>query len=708
MTLTLALKTALTGIQTSQAALQVNANNIANVNTEGFSRKIVELSPRRLGSTGAGVEITDISRRVNQFLVNQVRRQSSDLAAVKTRESTLAQLQGLFGTPNSNDNFAASLTALNNKFEALALAPESEVARFDAVNEGRKLTNQLAQLSELIQNLRAEADQAISAGLITVNQQLQAIGRLNATIAQASTTGQPQGELRDLRDTAVGKIAEFIDIRVFESGNGRISIFTGTGRNLLSEGTIFTLTHTAASQTDASIAFVKPGDSNFPGPITGIFVGTPDSVNGTNDITTQISGGEFKGLIDTRDAILPNLQRELDRMTSTLTTRINALHNQGTAFPPPGTLTGSQTFGATDAFTGTGSVRIAVLDKTTGAVIEFTDINLGGLGATATVSDVVSAINAGLSGTPASIDAKGKLVIQAQSANQGIAINENTSAVTVIGGVTRGFSHFFGLNDFLVSDVDGSDYNTFASGPQSSSTAALGLTGTLTFRFDGTAGTTVAYTSGQSLETIAASINANTTLAAQNITATVSDDSTGRRLTIRDTGQDNFIIADSSTLLSGTNFTPDETSVSTVVTVSSDIANDSDRIARGRLNLTAAVGDTGISVGDGTVANSIAGLFSTNIAFVQSGDISAINTTLINFASQILSVQASLAANAQSELAFNETFFETLLFRQQNISSVNVDEELADLVLLENAFSASARVLSVISELLDILINSVR
>jgi len=514
--------------------------------------------------------------------------------------------------------------------------------------------------------------------------------------------------LRDQRDLAVLKIAEFIDIRTFESGNGKLSVFTSAGATLLTESSVFTLTHTAAAQTDASIAFIQPGDSNFPGPIGGIFVGTPDLTNGSNDITTQIRAGEFKGYIDARDTILPNLQNELDRLTSTLTTRINAIHNQGTAFPPPTTLTGSQTIAATDAFSATGSVRIAILNQTTGAVVEFTDINLGGLSATATITDVVNAINAGLTGTPASINANGKLVIQAQSTNQGISIGENTSAVTSIGSVTRGFSQFFGLNDFLVSNVNGSDYNAYVSSPQTSSTTALGLAGTLTFRFDGTAGTTVAYTTGQSLEAIAASINANTTLAAQNITATVSNDSGGRSLTIRDTGRDNFIVTDSSTLLSSTNITPDDTGASAVLAVSPDIVNNSNRIARGQLNLTAAVGATGVSVGDGTIANSIAGLFGTRIAFVQSGGISASNSTILNFAGQILSIQASLAASAQSELSFSETFFETLVFRQQNDSAVNIDEELAGLVVLENAFNASARVLTVVSELLDTLINAIR
>lgn len=708
MSLTLALQTALSGLQVNQSAMQVASNNIANVNTEGFTRKSIEFASRRLDVTGAGVDIASIARDVDEFLLRQVREQGGTVERLTARERFLSQIQGLFGTPNSDDTIAAGLTALNNDFETLALSPESESARFEAVNDARKLAVQLTQLSGAIQTLRAEADQTITLAVAEVTNQLQIIEDLNIKIAQGTALNQPIGELQDQRDVALAKINKNMDIRTFEAASGKVSIFTGSGRTLLSESSVFSLSHTSAAQTDADIAYIQPGDANFPGPINGIFVGTPDLTNGTNDITTQIQDGELKGLIDVRDTLLPNLQKEIDRLTAVLKTQINTVHNQGTAFPPPATLTGTQTVAATDAFAGTGSARVAVLNQTTGAVVEFVDVNLAGLGATATVNDVVNAINAGLTGTPASINAAGRLVLQAQTAGQGISINEDTSAVTVVGGETRGLSHYFGLNDFFTANTDGSDYNRYATSSQASSTTALGLAGTLTFRFDGTAGATVNYVVGDSLEAIAASINGTAALAAQNITATVSDDSGGRRLTITDTDRNNFIVSDSGTLTSTTNMTPDETGFSTVVAVKSEVAANSDLISRGQLDLTAAVGDVALSVGDGNIANSLAGVFNTDISFAASGGISTTSTTLIRFSGQIVDLQASLAGDARSDLAFNETFFETIAFRQTSDSGVNIDEELAGLVSLENAFAASSRVLTTVAEMLDLLIQTVR
>lgn len=708
MSLTLALQTALSGLQANQTAMQVTSNNVANANTEGYTRKSVEFASRRINVTGAGVDIASITRDVDEFLLRQVQEQGGTVERLSARDQFLSQIQGLFGTPNSDDTVASGMTKLNNDFETLALSPESDSARFEAVNDARKLAVQLTQLSETIQTLRAEADQRISAVTTDVTNQLQIVQDLNIKISQAIALNQPTGELRDQRDTALAKISKAMDIRTFEDAGGKVSIFTGSGRTLLSEGSVFSITHTSAAQTDANTAYIQPGDANYPGSINGIFAGTPDLTNGTNDITNQIQDGELKGLIDVRDTLLPNLQKELDRLTEVLKTQINTVHNQGTAFPPPATLTGTQTVAATDAFAGTGTARVAVLDQSTGDVVEFVDVNLAALGATATVNDVVNAINAGLTGTPASINSAGQLVLQAQSAGQGISINENTSAVTVVGGETRGLSHYFGLNDFFTANTDGSDYNRYATSSQSSSTTALGLAGTLTFRFDGTAGVAVNYAVGDSLEAIAATINGTAALSAQNITATVSDDSGGRRLTISDADRDNFIISDSGTLTSTTDMAPDETAFSTVAAVKSEIASNPDLISRGQLDLTAAVGATGLSVGDGNIANSLAGVFNSDISFPGSGGISTTTTTLIRFSGQIIDLQASLAGDAKSDLDFNKTFLETIAFRQTSDSGVNIDEELAGLVSLENAFAASSRVLSTIADMLDQLIQTVR
>jgi flagellar hook-associated protein 1 len=708
MTLTIALRTALSGIQAQQTALQVSANNVSNANTEGYTRKEVEFTPRRLGTVGAGVEIGGITRAVDEFLLAEVRDQNSTVGRQYVLDNFLSQIQGILGPPSSDQSIATNIVELNSALETLALAPESGTGRFNAVNEARKLTTKLNQLSDLVQTLRAEADQAVTRSVDAVQTQLTLIKSLNTQIARAQALGETTGELRDQRDIALGRIAEELDIRAIENTAGVITIFTTGGTTLLNEGSVFAVTHTAAASFDASVAYLAPGDPNFPGPITGIFVGTPDTTNGTNDITNVILDGKLKAGIDLRDNILPNFQAELDRLSDVLTTQLNSAHNKGTAFPPPISLTGTQPVAAADAFTATGNVRISILNQITGAVVESVDINLGGLAATATVADVVTAINAGLTGTPASINANGQLVLQALTAGQGVAINERDSAVTVAGGQTRGFSHYFGLNDFFDVTANTSQYTNFASSAQSSSTVALGLAGTLNFRFDNSTGVNVTYATGDSLEGVATKINAAAGLTAQNITATVETESGGRRLVIRDTDGDNFVLTDSGALLTTLNVASNSTSQTSIISVRADIAQNPDLLSRGTLNATAAVGATGLSVGDGTSANNMAGVFNNDISFERAGSLATTTTTVSRFTAQIIEFQATLASDNREEMDFSEILKETLEFRQSSNSGVSIDEELANIIILQQAFGAAARAFTVTSEMFETLINTVR
>jgi hypothetical protein len=164
----------------------------------------------------------------------------------------------------------------------------------------------------------------------------------------------------------------------------------------------------------------------------------PDTANESNDITNSIMDGQLKDLLDLCYKFLPNFQSALDRLNDVFTTQLNTFHNQGTAFPPPAKLTATQPLQATNAFAATGNVHILILNNITG--------------------DVVNAINAGLTSTPASLNANSAMVLQAQTVGQGIAINERDSAVTVAGGQTRGFpiisaSMIFSMSQVIPSNI---------------------------------------------------------------------------------------------------------------------------------------------------------------------------------------------------------------------------------------------------------------
>ena len=423
MSLTIALRSALAGMQTAQASLQVVAGNAANVNTEGYSRKIVQQQTQVVNGNAAGVRLSDISRVVDQNLIEQVREQLSAVSSLEIRDQFFARMQQLFGTLGNDSSVSHRLGELATAFESLAATPENAVARTEVVNLAQQLVAQLNSLSNDVQDARKDADVEMSRLITEVNEKLTLIESLNRQIAGARAQGLPSGDLEDQRDLAISKVAESLDIRTFARQDGQVAVFTAAGRPLI-DGFVNQLSHTAASQLSAGV--------NYPNGVNGILFG-PSNL----DITSEITGGRLGALLGMRDHTLVDLQAEVDRLAETLSDEVNKLHNNGTAVPAPVSLTGTRAVVSTDAPPMTGNFRVAIVGAT-GVVAESLTVNLATL-VPQTIGQLVTTID-GMTNASASINAQGNVVIST-TGTSGVTIDESTSAVTA-GSKTLGMGAF--------------------------------------------------------------------------------------------------------------------------------------------------------------------------------------------------------------------------------------------------------------------------
>lgn len=429
MSLGLALNTALTGIQVVQSALQVTANNIANANTEGFTRKSVAPISLLVAGQGSGVSISNITRQVNQSLIRDMRSQLASIGALRIDDAFYTRMQDLFGSLASGTSLTASIADLASAFEALAAFPEDNSLRQQVVGEALALTRQFNNTARDIQVMRTDADQGITDSIAVINTQLTQIAELNMQISRDLAAGQPTANLEDKRDTAITKLAEYVDIGTFTKSSGEVVVMLKTGRVLL-DGGAPSLVHTPAAALDVSVT--------YPGSIG------PISLNGV-DITSELTGAGIGAQIKMRDTTLPNQAAELNTLAGGIFTEINKIHNDGAAFPPPNTLTGTTTVAAGDAFTATGTTHIAVTNASGDLVAAPIQLNLA---AYATVGAFVTALNTALGANGTAAIVGGFLVVDAAVAANGIAINENDTSV---GGL--GVSHYFGLNNFFTGDA---------------------------------------------------------------------------------------------------------------------------------------------------------------------------------------------------------------------------------------------------------------
>ena len=181
---------------------------------------------------------------------------------------------------------------------------------------------------------------------------------------------------------------------------------------------------------------------------------------------------------------------------------------------------------------------------------------------------------------------------------------------------------------------------------------------------------------------------------------------------ITDTNGDNVFLSDGGggTFVSLLGVTRDQTGESNELAVRSNVVGNPALLSRGTLSLAGApiIGDTGVAIGDNTVAQLLANKFAEKLSFVPSGGLPTLGNTPPEYATSILSLNATKADNVAVNLEFRGNLVEQLSFQAVSVSGVNIDEEMARMVLIQNSYNATAQMIKTISEMLDLLIDLVR
>ena len=374
MTLSASLYTALSSLSVIQQQMSVTSSNIANADVAGYTKKTLSVSTDVQGSTTLGVTSNGITAATNRYLLKTIAAAASDSGYATTYSEYFDQLDQAMGSIDGSDSngtsLASMLSDLATDLANLAATPESDTLKNQVVADLEDTTATLRETSDTIQDMRTQADQEISDTVDEINSLLYQIDDLNDQINKASASGQSTADLEDQRIQALQDLADKIDVSYYVDSYNKMQIYTTSGVTLLGSE-VRELSHTAVSSASADTTYASGG-------FDGITVGGID-------ITTSVSSGSLKALIDQRDTVLPAAQDELDELASSLITTLNSIYNASTSNPPPTSLTGTTAVSATDAFSGTGTVRVAVTDSD-GTVTSYADLDLSSY---STVQDVV-------------------------------------------------------------------------------------------------------------------------------------------------------------------------------------------------------------------------------------------------------------------------------------------------------------------------------
>ena len=304
------LQTALSGLMAQQEALDVTGENIANANTEGYSRETVLLRPSkpidipaissRTGEgaqLGTGVSVETISRIRNTYLDAQYRTQNSALGAANTQAEELSQAQSAFNEP-STSGLASQISAFWSAWSELANAP-SVATKQDVVGAGEQLADMFHQVSAQLTTISTQAGEqyaALTGPSGEVQQDANQIAQLNGQIKLDEEAGEPPNELLDQRDLLLDKLSSLASVTVVKQADGTDTVSFGDAAKPLVEGGAVNwpqeLTPAAGGRLGALLGLTAPGGplASYQEALDGVAAGIASAVNALHTSTPFFTG----------------------------------------------------------------------------------------------------------------------------------------------------------------------------------------------------------------------------------------------------------------------------------------------------------------------------------------------------------------------------------------------------------------------------------
>lgn len=604
-----ALNIAAGGLSVTQDGLNVVAGNIANSETEGFTRRNQVQAEVSASGSVIGVRTVTIERTVNEELQTQLREFASVNVSNQVQADFLGRLDVAFGQPGTP---TAIDTGFNNalaSLETLAATPEDLSAQVQAVTDLQVFAGQLNSLSTQIQNLRQEADTAIAETVVQANDAIVGIQELNSRIVTERGVDSEPVALLDERDRLLDELSQILPINVNEAPNGTVQVTTSSGVSLV-QSQAFQLTFDRAGT-------VTPETTLENGVLSSITVQSGGTFSVDLIANEQLQGGALGAYAQLRDVTLAQAQAQLDEFAAQLSL---AISNQ--------------------------TVPSTVI--TDGLAVDTTNVQPGN-----TVS---------LEFTDSTGGQQSVTLVQVSEPSQLPLSDDLTGDPNDL---------VFGVD--FASATAATDIQTFLDGL----TPATGLTVAATatsVSFTGTAPSTV--------DGLSADVTATGLIGSLEFPLFV-DSSTGGAFTNAISSGPG--IEGYSQRIQVNQAIIDDPSLLARFTANDDNAGDSSRVDQLLERVRGDVRTFSPSTGIGASNNPV-------------------EATAADFLQIVVSRQGQQAASIEQQAEASQLSFNNIQERFQGEVAVNVDDEIARLIELEQAFQANARVLQTVQELIDVLL----
>ena len=717
---------ATSGLQTAQEQLKVVSDNITNVNTPGYIRKVANQQTLVSGSQSMGVTAGNITIAADKYLEQAQFSATSASSAADASYNLLDQIQSQFGDlTDSNGLFNQAASTLSAVSQA-AESPASSANRQAVLADMQSFLNEGSRIAGQIQSVRKSADGQISGDVQQVNDLLTDIAKLNTQISSGSVTGQDITGVQTQQTTDIQNLSKLIDVSVSSNSNGGTIVRTKSGTTLVQDASAVKLSYTPSGTVTAATSFNPIYITGFGGDV--------------RDFSDSLGSGEIKGLLDVRDNSSVAVNDQLNQYMAQFTNQVNAAHNASSAVPAPTSLTGKTLANTMDeAVTGFSSAdgtsqtetNLVTLDSSGNITHKLTlDFNgagdgsgtwsldggasTGSFSAATFDSDLTSAF--GGAATVSYTNGQLSITASGTSGNNGVAVVDPPSGSTPAAAskTGQGFSQFFGLNDLISSTVP----TTNQTGLTANSNAGFTTGGTVGFALKSSTGSSLANvnftmpTSGTMTDLVNAlndtstgvgrygtfSLDPNGALTFQGFgnpanTLNITSDTTNRLSSSGPSFSQFFSLGGSGS------------TVAQNLSVSNAISTNNSLLSLAQVNLTPATGTPSLVTGDGSGGNLLAAVGNNSITFAKAGLNNGGVSTLSNYGADLAGQVGNLSAQAKTAKDASDSLLTEATSRRSASEGVNLDEELVNLTTYQQAYSASGRLVQAASDMFSTLLN---
>lgn len=312
--------TGVSALDTSQRALDIIGQNLANSSTPGYHRQVLNLAtapPTPIGnlSIGSGVQIVDVQRLRDSLVENATTVQTYQAGDTNAQLDSLNQVQAVLG--QDGNTLGSNLTQFFNQLTQLAATPQDTTLRQVVLGSAQTLTQGFNSLGNSLDQLSSGLDQQLGDAVNQITATAQQIADLNGQIAQATIRGINPNDQLDQRDQLVNNLAKLVGVSVVPQDFGQVTV-VAAGVPLVVGNQTTTLQFSIDANNQAVL-----------------------TAAGSN-VSLPATGGQVGGLLQVRNQTLPGYKAQLDTLAGTLAQQVDAVQATGLGLAGPSTLLSSQ------------------------------------------------------------------------------------------------------------------------------------------------------------------------------------------------------------------------------------------------------------------------------------------------------------------------------------------------------------------------------